>query len=193
MDDHVRLFNKMWIVILSFLLVLLLCTPPATAMRNPAAAYCAALGYNSTTKTGSDGSMTSYCIFPGNQEVDAWKFLQGEVAPEFSYCAKQGYQIQTVNDPKTCAVFMTNSCAVCVLPDGSKTEVTKLMNLDLRETICSNGKCCDPKAAGTCSFSPAPPGGMFPYVVILVIIVGIACAVLFLRFRKKRAVKPEDK
>jgi putative hemolysin len=176
---------------LLFIAALLLIAVPASALVNPAAAYCTALGYNYSITTAPDGGMTGFCTLPDNRKVDEWQFLQGQVAPEYSYCAKQGYLLQTVNDSATCRVFLTESCAVCVLSDGSKKEVTKLMNLDFRERLCSNGKCCDPKTDTTCSFadgmSPGTVNGLA--VAIAVIVIAAIAAGLYLVFRKK----PEKK
>ena len=162
---------------------------PAAALSNPAAVYCNALGYNYSLSTGPNGTMSGFCTLPDGRQVDEWQFLQGQVAPEYSYCAKQGYQLQVVNDSRTCSVFMTQSCAVCVLPDGSKTEVTKLMKLDFREKLCSDGKCCDPKTDTTCSFSTVPPGGMLMYAVVLVIVIIAAIGVVLFLHRKKKQQK----
>jgi putative hemolysin len=176
------------LLVLAVLAALPLIAPPAAALANPAAVYCRALGYNYSVTTGPTGGMRGFCTLPDNRKVDEWQFLQGQVAPEYSFCAKQGYQLQTVNDSATCRVFMTQSCAVCVLPDGSKTEVTKLMKLDFREKLCSNGICCDPATNTTCSFSTAaPPGRMLMYVaVIVIVIIAAAGVVLFLRRKKKQ-------
>gem|GEM_PF-7105878 len=50
-----------------------------------------------------------------------------------------GYEIKTVKDSKKCLKFLTNECAVCVLPDGREVEVTELMGLRFKETTCSDG------------------------------------------------------
>jgi putative hemolysin len=174
------------LALLFILAVLPLAAPPAAALLNPAAVYCTALNYTYTTVTGPDG-MTGYCILPDNKKVEAWRFLQGKEATQYSYCTRQGYTLQTVNDSKTCQVFMTDSCVVCVLPDGSKTEITKLMKLDFRERLCSNGKCCDPKTDTTCSFATYPPGMLNSIVILVVIVIIAASVILFLHVRKKRA------
>ena len=193
-------------VILAIALMFLLFTPPAAALMNPAAVYCQELGYTYTSTTGPDGSMTGYCTLPNNQKVEEWGFLQGKVAPEYSWCAKQGYKLEVVNDPRTCAVFLTDSCAVCVLPDGSKTEVTKLMNLTFRETLCSNGMCCYPNST-TCSFSNITPSGttpgttsgtapgtmIIPALIIVVVIIVAASSLIIYLGKKKKGVQPEKK
>jgi putative hemolysin len=186
MDNHARV--RAVLALLFILALLPLAAPPAAALLNPAAVYCTALNYSYTTVTGPDG-MTGYCVLPGNKKVEAWSFLQGKEATQYSYCALQGYTLQKVNDSKTCAVFMTDSCAVCVLPDGSKTEVTKLMKLDFRERLCSNGKCCDPKTDTTCSFATYPPGMLTTVVIVAVIVIIAAGVILFFWIRKKRAGK----
>jgi putative hemolysin len=172
------------------LLLLLAVISPASALANPAAVYCTALNYTYTSVNGT-GGMTGYCTMPDNQKVEAWRFLQGKEEAQYSYCSQQGYPLEVTTDAKICRVFMTDSCAVCVLPGGSKTEVTKLMGLDFREMICSNGKCCDPATDTTCSFADNKDTGspyLIPAVVILVIAAG---TVLFLWMRKK--VQPPEK
>jgi uncharacterized protein len=178
------------LVLICIFAVLALAAPPAAALANPAAVYCSALNYTYTTVAGSDGE-TGYCMLPGNQQVEAWSFLEGKEATQYSYCAQQGYTLQTVNDTKTCSVFMTESCAVCILPDGSKTEVTKLMKLDFRERLCSNGKCCDPAKDTTCSFATYPPGMLNSIVILAVIVIIGAGVILFFYIRKKRASKTQ--
>ena len=190
MDNPVRI--RAILALLFILAILPLAVSPAAALLNPAAVYCTALNYSYTSVNGPDG-MTGYCTMPDNKQVEAWRFLQGKVATQYSYCTKQGYTLQTVNDTKTCQVFMTDSCAVCVLPDGSKTEVTKLMNLDFRERLCSNGKCCDPRTDTTCSFATYPPGFLYPVVILVVIVIIGAGIILYLYVRKRRSAKPDTK
>jgi putative hemolysin len=176
--------------LLALLLVLAaipLIATPGSALLNPAAVYCTALNYTYTSVTGPDG-MTGYCVLPDNQKVEAWKFLQGKEATRYSYCTKQGYALETTSDRNACRVFMTDTCAVCVLPDGTKTEVTKLMGLDFREKLCSNGKCCDPAKDTSCTFS-SPPLFNRVYLVLLAVIILIATAAIYLWKRKKSAGK----
>lgn len=180
------------LVLLFIFAILPLAAPPAAALYNPAALYCTALNYSYTTVTGPDG-VTGYCVMPDNQKVEAWKFLQGKEASQYSYCAKSGYSLETTNDSATCSVFMTDSCTVCVLPDGSRTEVTKLMGLDFRERLCSNGKCCDPKTDPTCTFATYPPGMPNSIVILAIVLIITAGVILFLYVRKKRTNKPINK
>jgi putative hemolysin len=167
------------------LLVTALAVPPAAALRDPAAVYCTALNYTLTLTPVKGGGMADTCTLPNNQKVDAWQFLQGQVATGYSYCAKQGYKLATVNDSKTCGALMTPSCAVCILPDGSATEVTKLMKLDFRERLCSNGRCCDPKTGTDCSFAPATIQPVWLVIGAAVIIIAGAGGFLYFRSKKK--------
>lgn len=169
------------------LIITALAVQPAAALRDPAAVYCTALNYTFTLTTVPSGGMADTCILPNNQKVDAWQFLQGRVATEYSYCAKQGYRLVTVNDSKACGVLMTPSCAACILPDGSATEVTKLMKLDLREKLCSNGRCCDPKDGTDCSFAPVTIKPVWLVIGAAVIIISAISGFLYFRFKKEKA------
>jgi len=142
--------NMKYIAITILLLAICMIAVPAGAMINPSAGYCMELGYQYMDTVGTDGAMTGYCMLPGNQSVDAWKFLQGTAAPEMSYCKKQGFEVRTVNDPAVCGM-LGSPCAVCVKADGSTQEVTKLMGLDFREKICNDKICCDPATDKTCA------------------------------------------
>jgi putative hemolysin len=190
MDNPARI--RAVVALLFILAALPMTAPPAAALLNPAAVYCTALNYTYTTVNGPDG-MTGYCVLPDNKKVEAWSFILGKDATQYSYCAQQGYTLQTVNDSKTCQIFMTDSCAVCVLPDGSKTEVTKLMKLDFRERLCSNGKCCDPKTDTTCSFATYPPGQLMYAGIVAVIGIIVAGLLAFMYIRKKRSEKAVKK
>jgi putative hemolysin len=178
----------------SFLFIVLLLTGtiiavPAGAMTNPAAGYCNALGYQYTDIIGKDGSMTGYCMLPGNRSADAWQFLEGNVSPELSYCKKAGLDIRTVHDPKVCGL-LGSSCGVCVKTDGSTQEVTAMMGLDFREKICNDKICCDPAKDKTCAIGAEAPvkeptGGLAVIPVIIGILVIAAAGWYFLRTRKE--------
>jgi putative hemolysin len=99
------------------------------AMLNPSAVYCEELGYNYITESTPEGER-GLCELPNGEAVNAWDFLNGRVAQEYSYCQQQGYQIKTVKDSEKCMKFGTVECAVCVLEDGTEVEVTELMELD---------------------------------------------------------------
>jgi putative hemolysin len=189
------------ILFLTFIALALACgTVPVSAMINPAAGYCMALGYQYTDTTGPDGSMTGYCVLANNQSVDAWRFLRGEVARDQSYCVKQGYGIKLVNDSVTCKIFLTTSCAVCVMPDGSTTEITKLMKLDFREKICNDKICCDPRTDITCPIGSERTEGSKMTGISGIYLIGIALIVIiiiaglaFFIIRKRKDVPAEKK
>ncbi len=159
------------------LLVAALVAVPAGAMTNPSAGYCTALGYQYTDVTGADGSMTGFCLLPGNQSVDAWQFLQGKVSPELSYCKKQGLEVRTVTDPAVCGM-LGDTCAVCVKADGTIQEVTRMMGLDFREKICNDRICCDPAKDKTCAIGQESSGTGSPDWLFMVILAVIAVLVI---------------
>jgi putative hemolysin len=121
------------------------------ALKNPAAVYCEELGYEYTT-INTDKGMRGLCILPDNQIVNAWWFLRGEIAQEYSYCKKMGYGIKTVEDTQKCSYIYSSKCAVCILEDGREVEVAELMNLSFAESVCGDDFC----AAGMESFNSCP-------------------------------------
>jgi putative hemolysin len=150
---------------LFLIVIILICVyaiiPRAVAMSDPSAVYCTALGYTygiNKTPQGDHG----YCILPDNKTADAWQFLQGEVSPEYSGCAKKGYSQKIVYNKKICSEFMTESCAVCVLDNTTETEVTKFMNLSFDTTRCGDNHCSFGENYKTCP-GDCPSGGRDEY------------------------------
>jgi putative hemolysin len=127
------------------LLALLTLIVPVTAMVNPAAGYCTALGYTYSIKHDMQGNDVGYCTLPDGQSLYAWDFLLGETGQDFSYCAGMGYASRVVSDSGACGQFGQPSCLACVFPNGSAMEVTQVMGLDFREKICIQGGCRDPR------------------------------------------------
>ncbi len=111
------------------------------ALKNPAALYCYKLGYDYQIKTDEKGNQYGICVFPNKKSCVAWKFLWGECGKEYSFCTKKGYEMKTIKDRKKCAHLLSPKCAVCILPDNREIEVTKLMQLELKEGVCGDGKC----------------------------------------------------
>jgi putative hemolysin len=132
------------------LLSALLLAGPAAALKDPSAVYCSAMGYQYVVVKAPDGGETGQCLIPGTGQVDSWKFLQGEVAQDKSYCAQQGLQYRKVTDPEACRVFGLDTCMVCVLADGKAVEVTKYMNLSFEEGVCGDGTCAMSENTATC-------------------------------------------
>lgn len=112
-------------------IVLLLCviSPQPMGITNPAALYCEELGYEYVVESTPEGER-GLCQLPNGDKVDAWQFLKGEVAQEYSYCRQKGHEIKTIQDTGKCAQFGIDKCAVCILEDGSEVEVTELMGLE---------------------------------------------------------------
>jgi putative hemolysin len=181
-------------ILLVIILATCLAGMPAAAMVNPSAGYCLALGYEYTDITGPDGSMTGYCVLPGNQSVDAWQFLEGSISPEMGYCRTQGLEVRTVKDPAVCGM-LGSTCAVCVRTDGTIQEVTRMMGLDFREKICNETICCDPATDTVCPIGQehgsagqsgsAEPASPALVAVIAVILVFIAAGSGYVLVRKK--------
>jgi len=125
------------------ILMMLLLLGLSFALRNPAAVYCEAMGYDYNLSTGD-------CEFLNDQSANAWEYLLGEAAQDLSYCAEEGHQMKIVNNTETCMVFLSETCAVCVLENGSGVEVTKLMKLSFEETTCGDGTCGFPEDYSAC-------------------------------------------
>ena len=115
----------------------------AQAMKNPAAVYCGALGYNYADKINGNGDEVGICEFPGNVDMDcdAFSFMIGKCGTNYSYCAKKGYQQKSTVGTECDPEYPTTECLLCILPNGSKVEVTELMNLNVAEGICGDGIC----------------------------------------------------
>lgn len=143
-------------LLLTIVLLLGILIPRAVALQNPAAVYCQALGYDyivEPTEAGERG----LCQLPNDQTVDAWDFLRGKVALEWSYCAREGYEARHVEDSEIC-----RDCTVCILPDGTETEVTELMGLTFEGTACGDGNCGFPENFERCP-QDCPSGGFDGY------------------------------
>jgi putative hemolysin len=140
--------------IIGFLLPLSLFVIPSVcdAVRNPAAVYCTAMGYEYVTEETEYGPM-EVCVLPDGQRVDAHGFVSGMVALDWSYCAQNGLEAKHVETSETC-----RGCLVCVLEDGSEVEVKRLMGLRLEETTCGDGTCGIPENFETCPVD-CPSGG----------------------------------
>lgn len=132
---------KKLILVIPFLLFI----SSAEGALNPAQVYCKALGYEYTIENGQ-----GLCVLPDNTRVDAWKFLQGKVGINYSYCRLNGLEIKTVKNPEVCIRFLLDECAVCVLKNGTEVEVTELMGLSFEETRCGDGVCGFPENFKTC-------------------------------------------
>ena len=140
-----------------FLAVTFLSTP-VFGLKNPAAVYCEALGYEYVIETWINGGQIGICKLPNNERVDAWAFLRGKVAQEYSYCKEKGYGIKSIKDKDVCSSIYSSTCAVCVLKDGKEVEVTELMNLSFEEGVCGDKICAIGEDFETCP-EDCPSGG----------------------------------
>jgi putative hemolysin len=129
-----------------FLLVLVLLAPPASAMLNPAAVYCDALGHRYVTQSTREGDF-GYCILPDGTKADAWEFFAGLEGQKFGACAEAGYRQETSSDPLLCPF---SRCAVCIMPGGTRMPAARLLNLSYAETSCGDGTCGNGEDAVSC-------------------------------------------
>jgi putative hemolysin len=107
-------------------------------VANPAACYCAILGYKYIIGKDSVGNEEGYCILPDSTKVDEWAFFWGYVGKQYSYCARKGFKIETDT-----VIFQSFQmvCAFCVQYDSlnnikNKIEMLKLMEMN-GDTLCN--------------------------------------------------------
>ena len=98
-------------------------------MRNPAAVYCEELGYEYRIEETADGQR-GVCVMPNSEELDEWRFYEGEVGQEFSYCARKGWATAKLD-----ADTIATECTTCILPDGSHKTVSELLNLSEKSQV----------------------------------------------------------
>jgi putative hemolysin len=125
-------------------IILVMSATQASALINPSAAYCDALGYEYTIQDTPKGEV-GYCTLPDGETVDAWAFLNGKTGLEWSYCAQQGLEAKHIEDPEVCP-----SCTICILENGTEVEVMELMGVSLEETYCGDKTCGIPENYLTC-------------------------------------------
>lgn len=131
----------------------------AYSLKNPSAVYCSALGYDYQVVSTPEGD-TGECIFPDNTSANAWDFLRGVVALDHSYCSREGYEVKHVANLEFCNI--SDECTVCVLPNGTEEEVTKLMGLSFLESVCGDGHCAVGENYANCP-QDCPSGSMDAY------------------------------
>jgi putative hemolysin len=140
--EGVRAMTRSSYILFAACVACLLCIAlPAHAMLNPSAVYCTAMGYQYEIADLPDGSQDGYCRMPDHTWVNAWKFFRNQEGQKYSYCSRMGYPSKTSFDPKACQAVWDSACTVCTLPGGREVEVATLMNLNLYETTCGDGRC----------------------------------------------------
>jgi parallel beta-helix repeat protein len=109
-------------------------------MANPAAIYCNELGYQYKIVNTEKGQY-GVCIFPDKSECEEWQFLTGKCGQNYSYCARQGYDLIIRTDGKD---SLSKDYAVCIDKISKKEigSVTELFSLSEKSTkgIFSSGQ-----------------------------------------------------
>jgi putative hemolysin len=80
---------------------------PFIGIPNPASFYCQEMGYTLDLRETDQGT-EGICIFPNGAECEEWDFLAGGCSIEWTFCQRQGYNIQA-----------GENIAICKFPDGS--------------------------------------------------------------------------
>ncbi|CEG12554.1 putative V-cath endopeptidase [groundwater metagenome] len=142
--------NRKNFAVLNFLCILLF-AGTAFATPNPASVYCHEIGGAIEINNAPLGEQ-GLCVISG-EKFDEWKFFEGKIGQNYSWCIKNGYRIETLCDGKS----PFSSCrAVCVFQNGSKRDMSYLMNLyekiygeqidpDKKEIIYANSPITTPK------------------------------------------------
>jgi putative hemolysin len=140
---------RAWVIAFT---VVVLSAISASALLNPSAVYCRALGYDYYTAQSRRG-LLGVCELPNGRQVNAWSFYRGKVALEFSYCAQQGYEAKRDESGAIC-----HDCLVCVMPDGEEIRAIELMGLSFQESKCGDGHCGTVEDYNNCP-GDCPSGG----------------------------------
>ena len=105
----------------------------SVAIANPASSYCGLLGYEHRIEDTEIGQ-AGMCYFPDGTSCDEWAFLTGKCGQEFSWCAQQEYQIETISDGKD---PFSQEYAVCLDEEGNQIgSVTDLSGLAQMMDLC---------------------------------------------------------
>ena len=93
---------------------------------NPAAKYCEMLGYRYEISSQNNGGDAGLVHLPDGRIVNAWDFYKGKVAPEYSYAAKLGFEIETEVVKENGAIYER---PVCVRSNKGVEERIPLLEL----------------------------------------------------------------
>ena len=111
---------------------------PRAMIGNPAAVYCRDMGYEYRTISSPQGQ-TGICQLPNGKTCDQWDFLAGKCGTNYSFCAKHGYNLKTLNDGKN---PFSREYAVCTTVSGKQVgSVTALSHLPEKAAGCYPGPC----------------------------------------------------
>ena len=136
-----------------------LCINPAMGLKNPATVYAEALGYEYQIVDEKGSGMQGIVLLPDGSKVSGWDFLMGKTGEKYSACTLFEGKLQTIQDKQACSAIYSDTCAVCELPNGTRVEVTVLLNLDFSESVCGDGVCGMPENEKTCP-NDCPKDGM---------------------------------
>jgi C1A family cysteine protease len=101
------------------------------SFANPAAVYCIDLGYSYGVQETEEGQV-GFCTFPDGLSCNAWDFLAGKCGQANSFCARQGYQLETRWDGKD---MFSQEYAVCLTKEGQEVgTVAALSDLNRKAT-----------------------------------------------------------
>ncbi len=115
-----------------FLTTCILSSLQGFALTNPAAKYCELMGYEYINEKDSTGAEHGMVILPDSSKVNAWDFYVGKVKPEFSYCAKYGYNSESRIIEEYGAIL---ECQYCV----KSKQLKSADDIKLDDLILSNG------------------------------------------------------
>ena len=108
--------------------------PVPHMIANPAAKYCADLGFSYYTVTDAAGEQRGICEMPDATKCDAWDFLAGKCGGAYSYCATLGLNVATATDGQNA---FSSEYAVCVDELGQEVgAVSDLSNLSEAVSSC---------------------------------------------------------
>jgi len=141
---------KIFSFLIAALVLFLKINSVALAVKNVSAVYCQELGYEFSIQKDQAGNQTGVCKFPDGQTCLAMAFFRGECGQVHSYCQKEGYILKQENDPQKCN-YMAVPCSICVAEDGTEIgEVSAIMDLNLQEEKCGDGRCAMDESYKTC-------------------------------------------
>ena len=79
------------------------------------------MGYDYRIENNLDGSQDGICILPDDSECEQWGFYAGTCGTEYSYCVREGYDLETRSDGQD--PFSPNY-ASCVTKEGQLAGTT---------------------------------------------------------------------
>jgi putative hemolysin len=130
-------------------------------LKNPAAVYCAQLGYKHEIVTSAKGAQRGICRLPEGSTCGEWDFLSGTCGPQYSLCAREGLETLTLTDGRN---PFSAEYAVCTDSEGniigSVTDMMDLAGLSggsvVQRSLAESFSSYEPSTASTSSTFQAP-------------------------------------